>query len=92
MDTTYKHLFGFIFTALFTIGPVFQLTKLIKTKNGKALSIPSYWINSVGQVAVLSYYHDDLGNVWTIINSILAIIINTLTVYYIKLYERNKVL
>lgn len=87
-----KSILGIAFTALFLLGPCFQLGKLISSKDSKGLSAPAYWLNNMGQVCVLVYAHLSHSGSWVYINSIGSIMLNCTILTFIWLYDRRKVL
>lgn len=87
-----KTFLGISFTALFLLGPCFQLGKLISSKDSKGLSAPSYWLNNMGQLCVLVYAQLSHSGLWVYINSVGSILLNCLILIFIWLYDRRKVL
>ena len=87
-----KLILGISFTALFLLGPCFQLGKLISSKDSKGLSAPSYWLNNMGQLCVLVYAQLTHSGLWVYINSIVSISLNCAILIFIWLYDRRKVL
>ena len=87
-----KSILGISFTVLFLMGPCFQLGKLISSKDSKGLSVPSYWLNNMGQLCVLIYAQLSQSGLWVYINSIGSIALNFTILIFIWLYDRRKVL
>ena len=89
---TYKDIAGVLFFVLFTIGPILQLVTLIRVKNSQSLSVPCYWVNTIGQICTLVYNTDNQSTFWTVATAISGIVTNIITLYFIRLYDRRRVL
>lgn len=86
----HKEIAGIMLFTLFTVGPIFQLVTLIRTKNSESLSTTFYWINTVGQICSLMYNAHVESTFWTTVNAISGIVTNFITLYFIGLYGKRR--
>jgi uncharacterized protein with PQ loop repeat len=75
------------FIAMFSIGPLIQLHKIIKLKRSDELSVAFYHINNVGQILSILFNYELNGNVWWYANNGFGIAVNLLTLYFIHKYK-----